>query len=388
MTLPEAIKQPQRRINPYRGLVIDVPTWVDAHDYHRTQQQLHGMLMHSSGIVTGLEVRAAQAETGGDSIVIHPGVAMDDLGHTVIVNEVLRFPLQTEEEGVVYLIVQYREVPDETVRPPGDDQSRPLYTLEAYRLEERRRLPEEPYVELARIQVSGTGAAIADPANPLEPALDEIDLRHRVVAGPRPLGQADVGMIGPGAVYHTAGLMNLLQAVNTTTGYRADFKGILDLKQEVTDCQLLIMAGGVRFNVTTESEAFLKKFLDRGGVLLGEACGATTNSTEESVAFRDAFAELAVRLGKDLAPVRQGHPLLTSLHIFGGAPDGINGPASIMADGGLVYSNGDFGCLWNGGRPDQPAPREAIRSAVELGINLCAYTARETQIHSLEQTAL
>ena len=388
MTLPEAIKRPQRRINPYRGLVIDVPTWVDAHEYHRTQQQLHGLLMHSSGIVAGLEVRAAQAEAAGDSIVIHPGVAMDDAGHTIIVNEVLRFPLQTEEEGIVYLTLQYREVPDETVRPPGEDQPRPLYTLEAYRLEERRRLPEEPYVELARIHVSGTGAAIAGPANPRDPALDEIDLRHRVIAGPRPLGQVGVGMIGPGSVYHVAGLMNLLQAVNTTTSYRADFKGTIDLKQEVADCQLLIMAGGVRFNVTVESEAFLKNFLDRGGVLLGEACGAITNSTDESVDFRDAFGELAIRLGKDLAPVRQGHPLLTSLHIFGGAPDGIDGPATIMADGGLVYSSGDFGCLWNGGRSDPPAPRETIRSAVELGINLCAYTARATQIHSLEQADL
>ena len=50
------INTPLRRLNPYRGLVIDVPTWSAAHDYHSTQRRLHATAMHRAGVITGLEV--------------------------------------------------------------------------------------------------------------------------------------------------------------------------------------------------------------------------------------------------------------------------------------------------------------------------------------------
>ncbi len=56
MTLSDYIKKPLRRMNPYRGLVVDVPTWVDAHDYHRAAQRMHSLSLHSPGVVAGLEV--------------------------------------------------------------------------------------------------------------------------------------------------------------------------------------------------------------------------------------------------------------------------------------------------------------------------------------------
>ena len=73
MTLSSSITTPQRWINPYRGLVVDVPTWTDAHEYHRVQQRLHGLSMHIPGVVSGLDVIAD--EPPGAAVTVYPGVA-------------------------------------------------------------------------------------------------------------------------------------------------------------------------------------------------------------------------------------------------------------------------------------------------------------------------
>ena len=386
MTVDDFLKISQRRINPYRGMIIDVPIWAGAHDYHRVQQRLHGVLAHSAGVISGLDVTAA--DPPGSSVLIHPGVAMDDAGHMIIVDEPQHFNLQIQEEGTIYLMVQYREVPDEMVRPPGEDVPQPLYILEAYRLEERRQVPEEPYVELARIQVSGTGAPLVNPGNPQMPQPNEIDLRHRILSVPRPLGEVSFGIVhleagADGMTPHLPGMMNLVQAVNATTRYRADFEGTFDLNQDITGCNFLLMAGQGQFNLSGEQERVLKNYLDRGGLLVGEACGARTSSNEGPVAFRQSFGDLSRNLERNLAPVERGHSLLTSLHIFSGAPEGIDGPGLILADGGMVYSDGDYGCLWAGGWPDSAAPRDGIRSAIELGINIAVYSANSRNFQSL-----
>ena len=73
MSLADIIKTPLQRLNPHRGLVIDVSTWSAAHDYHRLQQRLHAMSMHGPGVLTGLEVTSWSDPD--NSVVIHPGVA-------------------------------------------------------------------------------------------------------------------------------------------------------------------------------------------------------------------------------------------------------------------------------------------------------------------------
>lgn len=414
MTVSDSNRNPLRRISPYRGLVIDVPTWVNAHDYHRAHQMRHGLSMHSPGVIAGLDVIAFGHPD--NSVMIQPGVAMDEDGHTIFVYERQQFSLQTSEEGVVLLVLQYREVPDEIASTPGEDEPRHRYILEAYRLEERRQPPEDPYVELARFLVSGTGKPIVNPIDPRAPRPDDIDLRYRTESGPRSSGEVAFGILSLEAAVretvvaepevvpeaaedeagetgpeessnyaetrgyvdtsHLLGMMNLIQAINSTTRYRADFRGAYGLDREIKDCHVLLMSGRERFNLNDQSAGFLEKFLDGGGVLLGEACGAGTNSMEGAVAFRQSFGELAKKMGKDLTPVDRGHSLLASLHFFSGMPEGVGGPCLMLADGGMMYSDGDYGCLWDGGWPEKPAPRESIRSAVELGINLGAYAAK------------
>ena len=92
-------------------------------------------------------------------------------------------------------------------------------------------------------------------------------------------------------------------------------------------------------------------------------------------------------MGKSLIPVEGKHSLMNSLHVFGAMPDGVAGPGLVVADGGMLYSDGDYGCLWDGGWPDHPARRETIRSAIELGINLGVFSANTKHFHALSQNS-
>jgi hypothetical protein len=58
-----------RRVNPYRGLVIDEKTWAEAHDYHRDHVRLHARLSQRSIVAGGGRTR----QRGRKSEV--PGVA-------------------------------------------------------------------------------------------------------------------------------------------------------------------------------------------------------------------------------------------------------------------------------------------------------------------------
>jgi hypothetical protein len=390
MSLADIIKRPLQRLVPHEGMVVDVATWNAAHDYHGAHQRLHAMTMHSPGVVAGLEVVAW--DPPDSSVVINPGLAVDSEGRVIAVGEPQRFQLQTSEAGAHYLVLQFSEVTPAGAAAPANHDSQPRYLLEAYSLQERRELPGEPYVELARVQVSGRGAPISEAQDPFNPGPDEIDMRHRLSAGPQPAGVVRLGVVplevaADGQILHAAGATSLARATNATTPYRAEFIGSVNLNQPIAGCDLLIMAGRQEFALTDDWLLVLRRFLERGGVLLGETCGADARSGSDGAPFRRSFVALAERLGIELAIVERGHPLLKAHHLFAQAPEGAGGPASMVAGGGIVYSDGDYGCLWDGGRPNAPAQREAIRSAAELGVNMGIYASRRVHMRSVRLAA-
>jgi len=383
VSLDDMIKKPLRRLNPYRGLIVDVSTWADAHDYHRAQHRLHTLSMHSPGVVLGLDVVAWNPPD--NSVVIYSGVALDSEGHTIIVGEPQRFYLQMAEQGTAYIVIRYREVADEMADTPGEGEPQARYILEGYTLEERRELPEEAYVELARVEVSGTGTAISDSQSYWHPQPDQIDLRQRMISGPQTLGNVGIGVVplesaDDGLTRHLAGAMGLVRAINSTTGYQAAFKGPISLNEEIRDCHTILVAGKEEFTLTEAWEEVLQNFLARGGVLFGEVCGA---SAKAGAPFSDSYKAMAERLDRKLTPLPRGHDLFNAYHLFAEAPDGINGPPELLENDGIVFSDGDYGCLWDGGRPEAPASRASIRAAVEFGINLSIYSSQRIQQHSV-----
>ncbi len=165
-----------KRVNPFHGLVIDADTWQDAHNYHRDQQRLHVLAFHDTGIVSGMEVTANNP--ADLSVNINSGVAIDPEGNVIIVPQKQRYKFQTSnEKGLIFLIIQFREIATEPFQPPGEGQATRI--LEAYRIQERAQLPSESYLELARIDFSPSQPNIKDAIDSSKPSVNEIDISFR-----------------------------------------------------------------------------------------------------------------------------------------------------------------------------------------------------------------
>src|SRR4029078_1236441 len=99
MTHSNGIPQLQfRRVNPFQGLMIDAPTWQDAHEYHRNQIRLHHLALHGWDIVQGLEILVGE----NNALTIQSGLAIDPNGNFVIVNQATPFHVDSDTVGTLY----------------------------------------------------------------------------------------------------------------------------------------------------------------------------------------------------------------------------------------------------------------------------------------------
>jgi hypothetical protein len=393
MALEDVIKKFNlKRVNPFQGLVIDADAWRVAHSYHRDQQKLHLLAFHETGIAQGLKVTASSPPDL--SVNIHPGVAVDPEGNIIVVPQAQRYQLQTRKPGTIYLIIQFREVPEGPYQPAEGGQ--PTRLLDAYKIEERDKLPTEPYVELARIDFNPTNTVVRDARTPSRPGENEINLSFRrevksvaaPIAAERPtvaapeivvaqretvtVGHAVLG--GASANLHFAGLKNLLGEINRRYDFMVMLEENVALDKNLGRYNVLYLTGNRRFELTTEQQAALNGFLQSGGTILGEGCSEGRGEAEARGAkeFGLAFNQLAVQLKCKLEIVQRGHPLLLALHVFSEVPPGVE-PGMLLEGRHMLYSGSDYGCAWYGGHQGAPLSREIIRSAFEMGANILAY---------------
>jgi hypothetical protein len=383
-----------KRINAFQGLVIDADTWQDAHNYHRDQQRLHLLAFHKTGIVSGLQVTAFNP--ADSSVNILPGLAIDPEGNAIIVQQKQRYKLQTREKGIVYLVIQFRDVPCEPLQPPEGGQ--PTRILEAYRVQERDKLGNEPYVELARIDFDPATVVIKDAKNPAKPGINEINLSFReealqsgpvstparvevapqmpAAASPKAavqetfsighavLGDADKNL-------HIEGLRNLGRETGRQLNLAVSLDENINLTRNLNKYSLIYLTGNGRFELAADQAAALGSFLQSGGVIFGQVC-SQSQDPKGSKEFGLAFNRVASQLGCKPGIVQRGHPLLSSVNVFSEAPPGCE-PAMLMEGGKMLYSGSDYGCAWEGGHASALLTRDVIRNAFEIGINVMAF---------------
>jgi hypothetical protein len=401
MALDDITKFQLKRINPFQGLVIDADTWRDAHNYHRDQQRLHVLTFHKTGIIEGLEVTANNPPDL--SVTIQSGVAIEPEGNVIIVPQAQRYQLQTRQKGTIYLVIQFREVPAEPYQPPESGQ--PTRILEAYRIQEREKLPAEPHLELARIefdpaqetirdakapsnagkneinlsfQQKVTSAAPAAPVAPVAPAVPEktnVTTKAREVTQPAAtiiVGHAVLG--GASGDLHSSGWKNLIREMNRQDSPVANFEENIPLDKDINRCTMLYLTGSSGFELTAEQQAALGDFLQSGGVIFGEGCpeGQEESQSRGGKEFGLAFNQLAGQLKCKLETVQRGHRLLSAANVFAEVPQGAE-PSMLLEGGHMVYSGSDYGCAWQGGHQDHPLSRDIIRSSFEMGINIIVY---------------
>jgi hypothetical protein len=359
-----------KRVNPFMGLMIDAQTWADSHDYHRTAEQVHHLTMHGWGIVSGLEVEAANPPAR--SVWIRPGVAVDSDGRLIIVSQPHHYQITTQVPGMMYLVLMFREIPSDPMLSIEDGSERPSRLLEAYAIFERDRLPDQAHVELARVQLTDAKSPLKDAENPVAPGPNEIDLRYRERAAIRPGPRITVGVWKPGDVpdalaNHLAGPTRLLSALTSGLDWRVRRRDQPEGADEPLECDLLIVPVHAGLSISDKEATQLSTFLDGGGVALVEVC-AGTNPTEAQKALA-AVVKAARRQPK---PIERDHPLLIAHHVFAATPPGA-ARGQVLEGDGLIVSTADYTCAWNGGLADKPLDRADIRTTVEFAENMLAY---------------
>ncbi len=363
---------PRKRIEPVDGMAVTAQVWQEAHEYHRLQQRYHALWYHGSGIVTGLEVTAS--DPPDSSVVIHPGVALDGQGRTILLPEATAFDVG-QAQGLLYLLLTY----DESAPRAGGSEEGPLYVHAQFAIEARAALPDTPCVELARIRRQDRDAPIAGAQDPERPAANEIDLRFRrqVGAAPQPVVTLAVCYTAAGNPAHGRGAGNLARALRHS-GQQVWVDDGLPLDEGLAAYSLVYLTGRDAFQLSRDEMNALYTYLQGGGTCLIESC---RRDGEGDPAADAAFLDLLASMGVQLDPLPSGHPLLTDPFLFAVPPSGFEAEGRVLVGGGVVLSTFDYGCLWCAERRGRPAGREEIRAAMEWGANLVAYAlARRRQV--------
>ena len=372
MTEPDFLKDnPARRIKAVDGMAVTADVWQEAHDYHRQQAELHARFGHGAGILTGLEVVAS--DPADTAVYIRPGIALDPLGRTIVVAEPLSYDIGGATEGPFYLLLTFAE---SSARPSNGhiQEGAPLYISSEYGIEPVTDAGSIVGVELARMRRSARGAKVHDAADQSAPKTDELDLRFRVEIGGAkkrraPASLAVVHLGGTGG-QHGAGARYLAQALQTA-GQPAWAEDEATLGAGLGAHTLVYLVGHNGFQLDADQMNALYGYLQGGGTIFIESC---RRDPQAAAAADNSFAELLTSLGIKLETLAAGHDLLTRPTLFAAAPPGFetDGLPLLRVGEGVVVSNADYGCLWQGERRTGAAGRDAIRTAHEWGGNLLA----------------
>jgi hypothetical protein len=209
---------------------------------------------------------------------------------------------------------------------------------------------------IERIEMTSAGPAAGGAASSPLAQLQLTVARHR----------------GTGWDQHGRGLHCLANEVGRLAGRTAQLGEPVWLG-DIEDAQVLYITGQGSLNVADSDIAAVGRVLERGGAVIGDGCAAGPSGEAGARDFGFSFDDLARKLGRRLSRLERGHALLENYYVFGEAPPGNRANGRVLAAGGMIYSDADYGCAWQGGPAQQPLARAIIRDALEFGVNLVVY---------------
>ena len=378
----------------------------------------------------------------GRWLQIQPGIAIDLVGNPIIVPEPIEFRIASENLTLnpltVYLVVSY--VNPEKLRRKEQRE----IIQETFRIDEKTNPPMELEVELCRIllepgAVAGLEAPpLQNPADVFFPGANCLDLRYRSQVRSRPQGVVQVALINPSSLADETSLSNLSYLLQSVTALYPTLEGNLDVgrvtlqpeeKTQLSNYDLLFLHYQ-QSQVLKERQWYsLKQYLEAGGVLLVEATtegtnikeltaikhelqkaianleisqntsddaelsairqeltaeleSVTTDLDEKNKSFSQLFQDIAQKLGISLAslePLNRNHPLRIQPFLFSALPTINEQPIQILIGGGIVFVVGNLSSAW-GLDEELSLPRETIRTAQEMGINILHFAWRRRQM--------
>lgn len=432
---------------------MNAQRWRLAHRYHQHRQNLQYQLLGQPGIVFGLGVRAiAPPETVKAEyrdrrwLEVQAGIAIDLFGNLIVVPTPVSFRLASENRTsaplAIYFVVRYVDPEELSRRLSGD------LVKETFRLDEKSSPPDPSEIELCRVLLPPAGenapstAELSVATDVFHPTYHHLNLLHRPQARSRPQVLVSIGQLILSDPSETSqqdfsNLTYLLQSLDALTSQISGvdepvpipFNAQLSLEQ-LLYYDLLFLKASPAFSPSEEELATLKAYLEAGGVLLVEPDLAGTNipqlialqrEIETAIAQASSDRELtkyiqdleielealqsdlsrkieelsqplrslAQELETPLQALEQYNPphlIQTQPFLFSTLPTLEGQPLKLFVGGGIVVAIGSLSSAWG---VERPLPRETIRTAQELGINLLHFAWRRrrlTQLQTLGQT--
>ena len=396
-----ASNEPLRRLHVYDSLMMNAERWQLAHYYHRKRQNLLYQALYQPGIIYGLGVKVIEPPTDSIGayrkkdeenaeqrwIVIQPGVAIDLEGNLIIVDDqtdrAYRIAANAPVRGAltIYIVVSFVE-PDTLEHQPHE-----VTLPERFRFDQKTEPPNAREIELCRVQVQAGRICLEMPEAPLFPKMNQIDLRYRMQAQMRSHGYVRLGTIEqlPNATYEN--FSYLMQALTTLF---PTLQGCVEtqadpLSQSIpTDfCDLLYLSPRKFLELKDESSLNqLRRYLDTGGVILIEL--AESDLGLKSI-IQERFKQvLPTQVLQDWETLPAQHPLKTKPFLFSELPTLSGAQIKIHASnqGQLILVTGVLSSSWG---IQKSLPRNDIRTAQELGINLLHFAWQQRSFSHLLQ---
>jgi hypothetical protein len=93
----------------FEGQLLSAKDLNEGQKYFLEKQRLHNRFLHGCGVVHGLTINVTGTGARGHTVHVSPGLALDCLGHEIIVGESssLKLPKNRQE---IYIMIKYKEV--------------------------------------------------------------------------------------------------------------------------------------------------------------------------------------------------------------------------------------------------------------------------------------
>lgn len=400
---------PLQRIQVNDGMLITADHWQIAHGYHQQRQTIHYEALHQGGIVSGLGVSVGPIPEVAPSkyrqprwLTIQPGLAIDAQGNPIVVAkpESCYLSAQPTEETTIYIVLKHSE-----------RSSQADIVQEAFQILEKDVPAEADEVELCRVSMMAGSDAISPPEDVFSPTPNQLDLRYRQPVQPRPQITARVAAWSRRreSISHFEQLFKALPSLYPALQGQVISQPLKsDLSHLSYDnfCQLdrteqhrlalylkrggvmLIEAAAGSLGELYQVEAELRVAAKRKGITPSLQASAEQELIEIQSCIKDAVAQLAAPLQSfieterlalpDAGNLPADHRVRSQPFHFGRWPTLNSQPIGLYGWGGLLLLVGSLPQAW-GHLSD--LPREEIRSAQELGINLLTLAAHRRQMH-------
>ena len=182
-----------KRLRFFTGFFTTARDWEAEQNYHLEKLKLHNKELHTPGIIRREGEQLTVVATGGLKLQVKPGAALDSRGNTiflgtpqelVIDKAALKLPEADPDSTVydVYIVAMYSENPDDYVANVTQPEysghtrvaERPCFTVT------RDRPDGQVHLRLALIRLQKNAGAVANPGDPQNPGVNEIDRRNVV----------------------------------------------------------------------------------------------------------------------------------------------------------------------------------------------------------------